>query len=156
SDLFDAPASERFAALRAAAPSLIVPSLTTQDPAAAEAFFEEALLGGHEGIMAKDPRAVYEAGRRGFGWLKVKPAHTPDLVGLAAEWGNGRREGWLSNIHLGARDPATGAFVMLGKTFKGMSDAMLEWQTRKFQELAVATDGYTVHLRPELVVEVAF
>ncbi len=106
--------------------------------------------------MAKALEAPYEAGRRGFGWLKVKPARTLDLVVLAAEWGHGRRSGYLSNLHLGARDPATGGFVMLGKTFKGMTDEMLAWQTRRFQELAVAREGITVHLRPELVVEVAF
>jgi DNA ligase-1 len=106
--------------------------------------------------MAKAPEAPYEAGRRGFSWLKVKEAHTLDLVVLAAEWGHGRRKGFLSNIHLGARDAVSGGFVMLGKTFKGMTDAMLGWQTERFQELAVATDGTTVQLRPELVVEVAF
>jgi len=105
--------------------------------------------------MAKSLDAPYEAGRRGSAWLKVKRPHTLDLVVLAAEWGHGRREGWLSNLHLGARDPA-GGFVMLGKTFKGMTDAMLAWQTERFRELAVATDGTTVHLRPEMVVEVAF
>jgi DNA ligase-1 len=107
--------------------------------------------------MAKSPGAPYEAGRRGAGWLKVKPVHTLDLVVLAVEWGSGRRTGKLSNIHLGARDPATGEFVMLGKTFKGMTDAMLDWQTVRFTELAVdGTDGYVVALRPEQVVEIAF
>jgi DNA ligase 1 len=107
--------------------------------------------------MAKSLTARYEAGRRGAGWLKVKPVHTLDLVVLAVEWGSGRRRGKLSNIHLGARDPATGGFVMLGKTFKGMTDAMLEWQTARFTELADGpTDGYVVQLRPEQVVEVAF
>jgi DNA ligase-1 len=107
--------------------------------------------------MAKSAGAPYEAGRRGSGWLKVKPVHTLDLVVLAVEWGSGRRTGKLSNIHLGARDPATGGFVMLGKTFKGMTDAMLEWQTRRFTELAVGgTDGYVVTVRPEQVVEIAF
>jgi ATP-dependent DNA ligase len=106
--------------------------------------------------MAKALDAPYEAGRRGASWLKVKPAHTVDLVVLAAEWGHGRRRGWLSNLHLGARDPATGGFAMLGKTFKGLTDATLAWQTARLQELAVATDGTTVHVRPELVVEVAF
>jgi DNA ligase-1 len=106
--------------------------------------------------MANDPRSRYEAGRRGGSWLKVKPARTLDLVVLAAEWGSGRRRGWLSNLHLGARDPATGAFVMLGKTFKGMTDEMLAWQTAKLLELEVARDEWTVHVRPELVVEIAF
>jgi DNA ligase-1 len=155
-DLFDAPAHQRFVALAEAAPGLVVPRRITADPLAARAFLDEALARGHEGIMAKATAAAYEAGRRGFAWLKIKRAHTLDLVVLAAEWGHGRRAGRLSNIHLGARDPATGAFVMLGKTFKGMTDTMLAWQTKRFQELQVATDGYTVHLRPELVVEVAF
>jgi DNA ligase-1 len=156
SDLFDAPARERIAALGALAPGLGVPRLVTGDAEAAEAFFDEALARGHEGVMAKDEASSYEAGSRGFSWLKVKPAHTLDLVVLAVEWGNGRRTGFLSNIHLGARDAGTGAFLMIGKTFKGMTDAMLEWQTKRFQDLAVATDGYTVQLRPEQVVEVAF
>jgi DNA ligase-1 len=155
-DLHDAPARERFRALREAAPSLAVPQRITSDPAEADAFFEEALRRGHEGVMMKDPEGRYEAGRRGAGWLKLKPAHTLDLVVLAAEWGHGRRKGRLSNIHLGARDPKTGGFVMLGKTFKGMTDAMLDWQTRRFQALALGTDGHVVHVRPEQVVEVAF
>jgi len=155
-DLHDAPARERFRALREAAPSLAVPQRITSDPAEADTFFEEALRRGHEGVMMKDPEGRYEAGRRGAGWLKLKPAHTLDLVVLAAEWGHGRRKGRLSNLHLGARDPGTGGFVMLGKTFKGMTDAMLDWQTRRFQELALGTDGHVVHVRPEQVVEVAF
>jgi DNA ligase-1 len=107
--------------------------------------------------MAKSLSAPYEAGRRGAGWLKVKPVHTLDLVVLAVEWGSGRRQGWLSNIHLGARDPDTGGFVMLGKTFKGMTDAMLAWQTERFRELADGpTDGWVVRVRPEQVVEIAF
>jgi DNA ligase-1 len=106
--------------------------------------------------MVKALDAPYEAGRRGGSWLKVKRAHTLDLVVLAAEWGHGRRRGRLSNLHLGARDPATGEFVMLGKTFKGMTDAMLEWQTEKLLELETHRDDYTVHVRPELVVEIAF
>src|SRR6185503_18787844 len=155
-DLFDTPALERAAALREAAPSWVVPSLVTSDPAEAETFLDDALRAGHEGLMAKAVEASYEAGRRGFAWLKIKRAHTLDLVVLAVEWGHGRRAGTLSNIHLGAREPATGSFVMLGKTFKGMTDAMLEWQTRRFQELEVARDGNVVHGRPEQVVEVAF
>ena len=134
-----------------------MPRFVTTDPEEADAFFEDALRRGHEGIMAKALDAPYEAGRRGFSWLKVKPAHTLDLVVLAAEWGHGRRQGWLSNLHLGARDPDNGGFVMLGKTFKGMTDEMLAWQTKKLQELAIGTeDGWVVHVRPELVVEVAF
>ena len=155
-DLADLPARERFEALSGAAPGLVVPRRVTSDPAEARAFMDEALERGHEGVMAKSLAASYEAGRRGQSWLKVKPAHTLDLVVLAVEWGHGRRAGTLSNIHLGARDPATGSFVMLGKTFKGMTDAMLGWQTRRFQELEVATDGRTVLLRPEQVVEIAF
>ena len=155
-DLHDAPARERFRALREAAPSLAVPQRITSDPAEADTFFEEALRRGHEGVMMKDPEGRYEAGRRGAGWLKLKPAHTLDLVVLAAEWGHGRRKGRLSNLHLGARDPRTGGFVMLGKTFKGMTDFMLDWQTKRFQGLALGTDGHVVHVRPEQVVEIAF
>ncbi len=155
-DMIDAPGGERSDTLSAYATGMTIPRRLTTDPAEAEAFLEEALAKGHEGIMAKAVGAPYEAGRRGFTWLKVKPAHTLDLVVLAAEWGHGRRKGTLSNIHLGARDTVSGGWVMLGKTFKGMTDAMLEWQTKRFQELQVATDGYTVQLRPEIVVEVAF
>jgi DNA ligase 1 len=122
---------------------------------AARAFFADTLRRGHEGVVVKSLATPYEAGRRGGGWLKVKPSHTLDLVVLAAEWGHGRRRGWLSNLHLGARD-AAGGFVMLGKTFKGLTDAMLAWQTERLLELEVARDAYTVHVRPELVVEVAF
>jgi len=154
--LVDRPARERFAALGAALPSgLVVPRLVTSDAADAEAFYAEALRRGHEGVMAKAVDAPYEAGSRGASWLKVKRTHTVDLVVLAAEWGHGRRHGWLSNLHLGARDPA-GGFVMLGKTFKGMTDEMLEWQTRELLARAIARDEYTVHVRPELVVEIAF
>lgn len=131
--------------------------LETSDHVAAQEFLAATLAAGHEGVMAKAPSAPYEAGRRGAGWLKVKPVHTLDLVVLAVEWGSGRRTGKLSNIHLGARDPATGGFVMLGKTFKGMTDAMLSWQTTRFLELASGpTDGYVVTVRPEQVVEIAF
>jgi DNA ligase-1 len=129
--------------------------LVTADPEAAEAFYQEALQHGHEGVMAKALDAPYEAGRRGSGWLKIKRAHTLDLVVIAAEWGHGRRKGWLSNLHLAARDPA-GGFVMLGKTFKGMTDAMLEWQTRELQARAMKQDEWVVHVRPELVVEIEF
>ena len=157
-DLLDRPTSERVAALDAIVPKdHRVDRLTTDDADAAQRFLDVTLAAGHEGVMAKSLTASYEAGRRGAGWLKVKPVHTLDLVVLAVEWGSGRRTGKLSNIHLGARDPATGGFVMLGKTFKGMTDAMLEWQTTRFTELAEgAMDGYVVKLRPEQVVEIAF
>ncbi|HEY7799705.1 MAG TPA: ATP-dependent DNA ligase [Hyphomonadaceae bacterium] len=155
-DLIDRPARERFAAMTEALPSgLLVPRLITQDAEQARAFFADALHRGHEGLMAKALDSSYEAGARGSGWLKVKQAHTLDLVVLAAEWGHGRRRGWLSNLHLGARDPASGGFVMLGKTFKGLTDAMLESQTRALLALEVARDAYTVYVRPELVVEIA-
>jgi len=157
-DLLDRPASERVDALDAIVPKAHrVDRLITADADAAQRFLDVTLDAGHEGVMAKSLTAPYEAGRRGAGWLKVKPVHTLDLVVLGVEWGSGRRTGKLSNIHLGARDPATGGFVMLGKTFKGMTDAMLEWQTTRFMELADGpTDGYVVKLRPEQVVEIAF
>jgi DNA ligase-1 len=156
-DLLERPARERLAALGAAVPAaLIVPRVETAEPAEAERFLEAALERGHEGVMVKSLEAPYEAGRRGAGWLKVKPAQTFDLVVLGAEWGHGRRSGWLSNLHLGARDPATGGFVMLGKTFKGMTDEMLAWQTQRLLELESSRDDYTVYVRPELVVEIAF
>jgi DNA ligase-1 len=156
-DLLDRPAGERFAALReAVGAELDVPRRVTADRAAAAEFLADALRRGHEGLMAKALDAPYEAGSRGSAWLKVKPAHTLDLVVLAVERGSGRRRGWLSNLHLGARDAASGQFVMLGKTFKGMTDAMLEWQTRELGSLATADDGWVVTVRPELVVEVAF
>jgi DNA ligase-1 len=156
-DLIDLPARERLASLDArVAAASIVPRLETSDAAAAQAFLEDALARGHEGVMVKSLDAPYEAGRRGAGWLKVKPTHTLDLVVLAAEWGHGRRTGRLSNIHLGARDPASGAFVMLGKTFKGMTDEMLAWQTEHLLRLETDRDRHVVHVRPELVVEVAF
>jgi DNA ligase-1 len=156
-DLLAEPGRGRAEALAALAPAPVrVPRLVTADPAAAAAFLEDALGRGHEGLLAKSLEAPYEAGRRGASWLKVKRAHTLDLVVLAAEWGNGRRRGWLSNLHLGARDPASGGYAMLGKTFKGMTDAMLRWQTERLGALALGTtDGYVVHVRPELVVEVA-
>ncbi len=129
--------------------------MITDDPAEAAAVLERSLATGHEGVMVKALDAAYEAGRRGAAWRKVKPTHTVDLVVLAAEWGHGRRRGWLSNLHLGARGPS-GGFVMLGKTFKGLTDELLEWQTRRLLELEVAREGHIVHVRPELVVEVAF
>jgi DNA ligase 1 len=156
-DLLDAPTADRLAALDALVPPVHrVDRLMTSDPSQAAAFLDATLAAGHEGVMAKAPDAPYLAGRRGAGWLKVKPVHTLDLVVLAVEWGSGRRRGKLSNIHLGARDPATGEFIMVGKTFKGMTDAMLDWQTARFGELAIGgTDGYVVELHPEQVVEVA-
>jgi len=134
---------------------LVIPRLVTADGASARAFFDAALARGHEGIMAKSLDAPYESGSRGASWLKVKQAHTLDLAILAAEWGHGRRRGWLSNLHLGARDPASGSFVMLGKTFKGLTDEMLEWQTKALLALETNRDAYTVYVRPELVVEIA-
>ncbi|HET6735947.1 ATP-dependent DNA ligase [Mycobacterium sp.] len=157
-DLLDRPTSERLAALDSIVPETQrVDRLITTKADVAQRFLDVTLEAGHEGVMAKSLGAPYEAGRRGAGWLKVKPVHTLDLVVLGVEWGSGRRTGKLSNIHLGARDPATGGFVMLGKTFKGMTDAMLEWQTARFTELADGpTDGYVVKVRPEQVVEIAF
>ena len=154
--LVDEPLSRRFAALAERAPTLLVPRIVAATPAEAEAFLEEAMRSGHEGVMAKSLEAGYAAGRRGQAWLKIKPAHTLDLVILAAEWGHGRRKGWLSNLHLGARDPERGSFVMLGKTFKGLTDEMLVWQTERLLQLEIGRDDYVVHVRPELVVEIAF
>ena len=161
-DLLDAPAAERAAALERLVPAEHrVPRVVTGDLGVAEEFLAEALRSGHEGVVVKGLAAPYDAGRRGASWVKVKPVHTLDLVVLAVEWGSGRRRGWLSNIHLGARDPAAGAdsdkrFVMLGKTFKGMTDEMLAWQTERFLELETHREGHVVHVRPEQVVEVAF
>jgi DNA ligase 1 len=153
----DRPARARFAALAASIPpELVIPRLITASAAEASAFYDAALAAGHEGLMAKSLEGPYEAGDRGASWLKIKRAHTLDLVVLAAEWGHGRRTGKLSNLHLGARDPDTGGYVMLGKTFKGLTDAMLEWQTRRFLELETHRDAWTVYLRPEVVVEIAF
>lgn len=154
-DLIDAPAAERFAALaRVVPPDLQVIRRTSGDAEEIQAFFTELVAGGHEGIVLKDLSARYDAGRRGSAWVKVKPRHTLDLVVLAVEWGSGRRRGWLSNIHLGARDGD--GFVMLGKTFKGMTDEILAWQTERFLELETHREGHVVHLRPEQVVEIAF
>ncbi len=156
-DLIDRPAGERVTALTDRLPdALRVPGIETGDTGEAERFLDDVLTRGHEGVMVKALDAPYEAGRRGASWLKVKRAHTLDLVVLAAEWGHGRRRGWLSNLHLGARDPASGEFVMLGKTFKGMTDEMLGWQTERFLELETHRDEYTVYVRPEMVVEIAF
>jgi DNA ligase-1 len=156
-DLLDRPNAERRAALEGLATSAkVVERIVTGDAGEAHAFLERMIQLGYEGVVAKSLSAPYEAGRRGASWRKIKPVLTLDLVVLAVEWGSGRRRGKLSNIHLGARDPATGGFVMLGKTFKGMTDAMLEWQTRRFLELADGpTDGYVVKVRPEQVVEIA-
>lgn len=135
-------------------PGLHMPRTVTDDADAATDFLDAALAAGHEGVMVKDPASAYAAGSRGKAWLKVKPAHTLDLVVLAAEWGHGRRRGKLSNLHLGARDPETGGFVMLGKTFKGLTDEMLAWQTRALLDLEVSRDSYTVYVEPRLVVEI--
>jgi DNA ligase-1 len=151
------PYAERAARLqRLVEPEALLPRLVTRHAAEAERFFGEALAAGHEGVMAKSLAAPYEAGQRGFHWLKLKPAHTLDLVILAVERGSGRRSQWLSNLHLGARDAESGRFVMLGKTFKGLSDEMLRWQTERLSALEVESDGWTVRVRPELVAEIAF
>lgn len=156
-DLLDRPTTERARVLQQIVPAdSLTPRLITDDRVRADAFLHEALSRGHEGVMAKSPDAGYDAGRRGGSWLKIKRAHTLDLVILAAEWGHGRRQGWLSNLHLGARDPEHGGYVMLGKTFKGMTDAMLEWQTQHLQALEIGRDGGIVYIRPDLVVEIAF
>ncbi len=155
--LIDRTTVERFDALRDSVPgSAIVPRILTSDVGEARSFSQAALDAGHEGVMAKALDSPYDAGGRGHSWLKLKPVHTLDLVVLAAEWGSGRRRGWLSNLHLGARDGSSGEFVMLGKTFKGMTDEMLNWQTSRLQELEVSRDEWTIVVRPELVVEVAF
>jgi DNA ligase-1 len=156
-DLLDHALVERLNRLDNVVPAeLRVPRLTASDIGEAQAFQADALERGHEGVMAKAPNAIYVAGRRGSAWIKIKTARTLDLVVLAAEWGSGRRKGWLSNLHLGARDPATGEFIMLGKTFKGMTDEILEWQTTELQARATRSEGHVVFVRPELVVEVAF
>jgi DNA ligase-1 len=155
--LADRSTRERFAALAQLLPQAVrVPRLVTASASAAREFYDAALAAGHEGVMAKALDAPYEAGNRGASWLKIKRAHTLDLVVLAAEWGHGRRSGKLSNLHLGALDSATGEYVMLGKTFKGLTDALLEWQTREFLAREVRRDALTVYVRPELVVEIAF
>jgi DNA ligase-1 len=155
-DLIDVPARERHARLVVATGSTgLVPRLETADPAAAGDFLAEALRLGHEGVMAKALTATYAAGSRGADWLKVKQSHRLDLVVLAAEWGSGRRKGRLSNLHLGARNPSDGGYVMLGKTFKGLTDALLDWQTRRLLALELGREGNVVHVRPELVVEIA-
>jgi DNA ligase-1 len=153
--LLDEPLARRVAAADVVPESWRVPRITTASPQQAADFLARSIATGHEGVMAKALDSPYAAGRRGQAWLKVKRARTLDLVVLAAEWGHGRRRGTLSNLHLGARDER-GGFVMLGKTFKGMTDEMLAWQTGQLLELEAARDDYTVYVRPELVVEIAF
>jgi ATP-dependent DNA ligase I len=156
-DLIDRPGAERFEALAELVPEeRRVPRAVAADVDAARAVLDDALARGHEGVLVKSLEAPYAAGRRGAGWLKVKPRHTLDLVMLAAEWGHGRRRGYLSNLHLGAREPDGPGFVMLGKTFKGLTDAMLAWQTEALLALETGRDDWTVYVRPELVVEIAF
>ena len=156
-DLIDLPDAERRAALAGVVPAgMLMPRLVTADAQEADAFFRDAVARGHEGVVVKSLATPYAAGRRGAGWIKVKPRHTLDLVVLAVEWGHGRRKGWLSNLHLGARDPDTGGWVMLGKTFKGLTDELLTWQTARLLELEDHRDDWTVYVRPELVVEIAF
>ena len=156
-DLIDRPDAERHAALASVVPpAMLMPRLVTDDPGAAAAFFQESVAKGHEGVVVKSLSTPYAAGRRGAGWIKVKPRHTLDLVVLAVEWGHGRRQGWLSNLHLGARDAESGGWVMLGKTFKGLTDELLTWQTARFLELEDHRDDWTVYVRPEQVVEIAF
>jgi DNA ligase 1 len=150
------PAQKRFEVLNAVAPEQAVKRLVTSDVYEASTFYAQAIESGHEGVMAKALDSPYDAGNRGASWLKIKKIHRLDFVVIAAEWGSGRRKGWLSNIHLGARDPGGGDFIMLGKTFKGMTDDMLKWQTAEFLAREVDRDGHIVFVRPELVVEIAF
>jgi DNA ligase-1 len=155
--LFEIPYQERIERLSIMIPpQFMIPRITTADEKKAREFLMKSLEAGHEGLMAKGLTSPYMAGQRGLYWLKIKPAQTLDLIILAAEWGHGRRRGWLSNLHLGARDPETGGSVMLGKTFKGLTDGMLRWQTKRLLELEIARDEWTVYVKPELVVEVAF
>ena len=156
-DLVAHPGRERLARMSAVVPAaLCIPRIAHADLRAAQAFYDDAMRRQHEGVMVKATDALYDPGSRSAAWLKVKRVHTLDLVVLAAEWGHGRRHGWLSNLHLGARDPSTGGFVMLGKTFKGMTDEMLAWQTTQLLARETHRDDWTVHVRPELVVEIAF
>ncbi len=154
--LLDETQSRRFQTLAEIAPQFLIPHTTAANAQAAEDFLEQSLSRGHEGIMAKAVDARYAAGSRGQSWLKIKRARTLDLAILAAEWGHGRRHGWLSNLHLGARDTEKGGFAMLGKTFKGLTDEMLAWQTQELLKLEIGRDNYTVHVEPKLVVEIAF
>jgi len=154
-DLLDTPLEERAAKLEKTAPHLRVPSVVTSEASEGERVLAEALAAGHEGVVVKDAGSLYAAGRRGKAWRKVKPVRTYDLVVLAAEWGHGRRQGRLSNLHLGARHPRTGAFVMVGKCFKGLTDELLEWQTKELLKRETGRQGNAVLVRPELVVEIA-
>jgi DNA ligase 1 len=154
-DLLDTPLEERAKRLEAIAPHLKIPSVITSDPETAQQVLDDALRAGHEGIVVKDAASPYIAGRRGKAWRKVKPVRTYDLVVLGAEWGHGRRRGWLSNLHLGARDPQSGELLMVGKTFKGMTDALLDWQTKELLARETERRGIAVMVRPELVVEIA-
>jgi DNA ligase-1 len=154
-DLLDRPLEERAARLEGIAPSLSIPRVVTSDPKTAERVLDEALRAGHEGVVVKDAASRYSAGRRGKTWRKVKPVRTYDLIVLGAEWGHGRREGWLSNLHLGARDPRTGKFLMVGKCFKGLTDELLEWQTKELLARETGRRGIAVFVRPELVIEIA-
>jgi DNA ligase-1 len=156
-DVLDLPYANRHAALQQSVPDAMrVPRVVTNSATEASEFFDITVARGHEGVVAKSLTAPYEAGRRGASWIKVKPVHTLDLVVLAAEWGHGRRRGWLSNLHLGARDPESGQFVMLGKTFKGLTDELLTWQTQKLLALERARNDWQVFVEPSLVVEIAF
>jgi DNA ligase 1 len=154
-DLLDRPLEERAARLAALAPELKIPAVVSSDPDEGQRVLDEALGAGHEGVVVKDAASLYAAGRRGKAWRKVKPVRTYDLVVLGAEWGHGRRQGWLSNLHLGARDPRTGEFVMVGKTFKGMTDELLEWQTKELLRRETNRRGIAVFVHPDLVVEIA-
>jgi DNA ligase-1 len=155
-DLIDEPLEQRLAVLASVVDERHrVPGIVTADAPEGQSFADEAVALGHEGVMVKALASRYEAGRRGSAWRKVKPVKTLDLVVLGAEWGHGRRRGWLSNLHLGARDPGTGEFVMVGKTFKGLTDALLTWQTEQLLERETHREGITVFVRPELVVEIA-
>jgi len=155
-DLLDLPATQRFERLAALVPQdWLVPRTTATSAAEAGEFFHRLVSDGHEGVVVKSPTAPYAAGRRGAGWVKVKPRHTLDLVVLAVEWGSGRRQGWLSNLHLAAPDAETGELIMLGKTFKGLTDELLTWQTKTFLELEERRAGHVVHVRPSMVVEIA-
>jgi DNA ligase 1 len=153
--LLDTPLEERAARLEAIAPHLRIPNVLTSDPAEGQRVLDESLRAGHEGVVVKDAGSLYAAGRRGKAWRKVKPVRTYDLVVLGAEWGHGRRRGWLSNLHLGARDPSTGGFVMVGKCFKGLTDELLRWQTGELLEREASRQGIAVLVHPELVVEIA-
>jgi DNA ligase-1 len=154
-DLLDTPLEERARRLEAIAPHLKIPGVLTSDAGEAQRVLDESLGAGHEGVVVKDAASPYAAGRRGKAWRKVKPVRTYDLVVLGAEWGHGRRQGWLSNLHLGARDPGSGEFVMVGKCFKGLTDELLAWQTGELLRRETERRGIAVLVRPELVVEIA-